>query len=162
MSDNRYGNNVVQELADAVLLGYGAAVECESMGYIGGQTGGQLWLRVYAATDISIDGTEYWYIEFESYSSDSVGSMIAPFSVDNSGGINQATGTVETNAHMYLLCKTSSDSTLAFSKGDLITEMAIPEKLCRLLEHDYVNVRNITDKSAASERIDILLCINPS
>jgi len=165
MADSRYGNNVVAELSDALVIGYGGTTaDTTSMAYIGGQTGGQLWLRVYAHTAVSIATGEYWYIEFQAFTADTAASADSPFSTSNSGGINQATGTAETDAHYYPLHKTSADGTLAFAAGDLITEMAIPEKLCRLLSLDYVQLTNITDKTdpGADETIDVLLCVNPS
>ena len=165
MADYRYGRNIVAELSDAQSLGYGgSASDTTNMGYIGGQTGGQLYISVFAHTAISIATGEYWYIEFESYSADTAASAIAPFSTANSAGISQATGTAETNAHIYLLHKTSDDAQLDFAAGDLICEFAVPEVMCRLLSHDYVQLSQVTDKSdpGTDETIDVLLTVKPS
>lgn len=161
----RYGNNVVAALSEGVAIGYGGStVDTTSMGYIGGQTGGQLWLRVYARTAVAIGSGEYWYIEFQAYTADTAASADSPFSTSNEGGINQATGTAEPEAHYYPLHCTSADGAADWAAGDLICEMAIPEKLCRLLSLNYVQLTNITDKSdpGADETIDVLLCVNPS
>lgn len=162
MSENRYGNNVVQEMSSDTKIGYSGAIDCESMGYVGGQTGGQLWIRIYAHTALTIATGEYWYIEFQSYETDTVGSMDSPYSSDNAGGINQAEGTEELEGHYYLYWKDSNDGEAAWLAGDLIVEMAIPEKMLRLVGHKYVNIMNITDRGDVSETIDVLLCVNPS
>ena len=165
MADYRYGNNVVAELSDAVAIGYdGSTADTTSMYHLVGQTGGQLWIRVYAHTAVTIGTGEYWYIEFQAYTADTAASADSPFSTANSGGINQATGTAEPEAHYYPLHCTSADGEASWAAGDLITEMAIPEKLCRLLSLDYVQLTNVTDKTdpGTDETIDVLVCVNPS
>ncbi len=162
---SKYGKIIVGAmLSDAQVLGYSAAqTDSSAMVNVGGQLDGRLWIDVYAQTAISIATGEYWYIEFESFSADTAASAIAPFSADNQGGINGASGTAETNAHIYLLHKTSADGQLDFSAGDLICQMAVPEDLMRLLSHDFVQLTQITDKTdpGTDETIDAFVYVKP-
>jgi hypothetical protein len=165
MSNAYHGKQILGELSDAQVIGYsGAKADSTNMVEIGGATGGQLWINVYAQTAISIATGEYFYIELESWSADLAASAIPPFSTSNSQGINQATGTAESDAHYYLLHKTSADGALVFAAGDLITQCAIPEDMLRLLSHDFVQLTYITDKTdpGVDETVDAFVWVKPS
>jgi len=145
-------------LSAAQTLPNAGGVDSTNMGYIGlGNTGGRIWLDVYANTAITIATGQAFSIEFQSYSSDTAASAIPPFSTANAGGKAGATGTAESDAHYYIMHKTSDDGELAFSAGDLMTQMAIPEDLLRLLSHDYVQLRYLTDADEHTEKVDAFI-----
>ncbi len=156
---NKYGQVPVEQIGDGTALGYDAGtIDTASMFNSVGETMGSLWIEVYAKTAISIASGEYWYIEFQAYSADTAASAVGPFTNANKGGVIGASGTVENDAHQYLLHKTSADGALSFSLGDLICEFGIPDKMLRLKGYPYVQVTNITDKSSgSSETIDVLV-----
>ena len=162
---SKYGKIIVGDmLSDAQALGYGgSALDSTNMVNVGGQLDGRLWIDVYAQTAISIASGEYWYVELETFSADTAASAIAPFSADNQGGINGASGTAETNAHQYLLHKTSADGQLDFSAGDFIGQLAVPEDMMRLLGHTFVQLKQITDKTdpGTDETIDAFVYVKP-
>ena len=165
MANAYYGKVLLGELSDSQPIGFGESRKDSSqMVFIGGPTGGQLWISVYCNVAIDILTSEYWYIELEGGTTSTIGNAVAPFSESNSGGINQATGTLNTNAHMYLLHKVGGDgdAALAFVAGDLITQMAIPEDLFRLLGFDWVNLAMTTDAGSSTDRIDAFVWIKPS
>ena len=162
MADARYGKTIIGELSDAQTLPDGTAVDSTNMVFVGGPTGGQLWINVYAETAVVIATAQAFSIELQSYSADTAASAISPFSTSNKGGIPQATGTSEPDAHYYLLYKTSADNELAFAAGDLITQCAIPEDMLRLLSHDYVQLVYTTDATETSETVTAFVWIKPS
>jgi hypothetical protein len=131
------------------------------MVYIGGQTGGKLWIDVYANGTVAIATAQAFYIELQGYSSDTAASATAPFSNANQGGIEGASGTAHSVAHMYLLHKTSADDAIAFSAGDLMAQIAIPEDMFRLLGYDYVQLRYETDANESSEKVDAFVYVKP-
>lgn len=161
MADARYGKVIVGELSDAQTLPDSTSEDSTNMVYIGGPTAGQLWINVYANTAITIATAQAFNIELEGYSSDTAASATPPFTKTNSGGIPQASGTAENDAHYYLLHKTSADGELAFDAGDLITQCAIPEDLMRLKSYDYVQLKYTTDANESSEKVDAFVWVKP-
>ena len=159
MSDARYGYTIIKELSDAQALPNATTVDSTNMAYVGKGTNYGQVIYVFANTDITIATGQAFSIELESYSSDTAASAIAPFSVDNEGGkVAYGGGTAETNAHIYALHKTIADGELAFSAGDLIAEIPIPEKLLAALGHTYVQLKYTTDADESSEKVDAVLC----
>ena len=149
---------IVKVMSDAQTLPNAGSVDCTNMLETVGSTKGNLWIDVYANTDISIATAQAFSIEFQSFSADTAASAIPPFSVDNLG-MNPSTkgiGTAESDAHMYLLHKTSADGALAFSAGDLITQMAVPEDLMKALSHDFCQLVYLTDASEIAEKVDTI------
>ena len=162
MADARYGKTIIGEFSDAQTLPDSGAVDSTSMVYVGGPTGGQQWINVYATTAVTIATGQAFSIELQSYSADTAASAISPFSTSNGGGIPQASGTSEPDAHYYILHKTSADGELAFAAGDLMTQCAIPEDMLRLLSHDYVQLVYTTDANESSETVTAFVWIKPS
>ena len=162
MANAYYEKNILGELSDAQTLPSTASEDSENMVYIGGPTGGQLWINVYANNAIVIVTGKLFYIELEGWTSDVAANATSPFSITNSGGANHATGILEDNAHYWLLHKTTGDAELQFDAGDLITQCAIPEDMFRLLGYDYVQLRYETDDNESSERVDAFVWIKPS
>lgn len=153
MANEYYGKQILGELSDNQTLPNAGTVDSTNMVNIAGQTNGKLWIDVYAGTDISIADDKKFYIELEGYSSDDNDSATPPFSTANSGGMQGASGVLESDAHYYLLHKTADDGALAFSKGSLITQCAIPEDLFRLLKYDFVQLKYTTDADESSETV---------
>ena len=158
-----YGKNIVGELplSDAQTLPDSTDDDSTNMVYVGNPTNGQLWINVYANTAITIATGAVFNIELESYSDgDTPASAIAPFTKDNAHGeIANGDGTAETDAHIYLLHKTSADTELAFSAGDLITQCAIPEDMLNAIGHTYVQLKYETDADESSEKVDAFVWV---
>lgn len=155
---SKHGQVPVIQLSDAVELGWGGSpVDTTVMFNIAGATNGKLWIYVYANTAITIDTGEYWYIEFQAFTADTAASADSPFSTTNAGGIVGASGTLNNEAHIYLLHKTSGDGELAFIKGDLICEFGIPDTMCRLVSYDWAQITNITDAADDNSKIDVMI-----
>jgi len=154
MSNQYFGKIILGELCDAMTLPNATTKDSTSMVYIGDETLGRLWIDVYANTALAVSSGNTFSIEFQSYSADSAASAIPPFSTANSGGIQGASGTAESDAHLYLLHKTSADGALDISEGSLICQMAIPEDLCRLLSHTYVQLTFLTDEDLSAQKVD--------
>ena len=159
MANAYYGKNIVGELCDAMTLPNATTKDSTAMVFIGGPTNGQLWIDVYANTALAVLTTSTFSIEFQSFSSDLAASAIPPFSTANKGGIPGATGTAESDAHLYLMHKTAADGALAISIGSLIAQMAIPEDLCRLLAHDYVQLTFLTDENLSAQTVDAFVYV---
>ena len=153
MANERFGKVIIGELSDNQTLPSSTAVDSTNMVYIGGQTGGRLWIDVYATTDITISTGNLLYITIEGFTADTAGSATAPFSINNDSGIDGASGTSEPNAHYCLLNKTTGDAELQFSDNDLITQGAIPEDLFKLLSYTWVQLRYETDANESSETV---------
>jgi len=150
----QYGKEVLGMLSEEQTLpGDGTPVASSAMCYIAGPALGKLWIDVYAATDIEIASGNLLYIEIRGFTSDDTSSATVPYTINNQGGIFGASGTLETDAHYYLLCKTSATTALNFSSGDLITQGAIPEDMFRLLSYDYVELLYTVDTSEAAEKV---------
>jgi len=162
MANAYYGKTILGELSDAQTLPNATAVDSTAMVYVGGKTGGSLWINVYANTAVTIATGQAFNIEFQSFSADTAASAIPPFSTSNKGGMYQASGTAESDAHIYLLHKTSADGELAFAAGDLMCSFGVPEDLMRLLSHTYVQLVYTTDANESSETVDAFVWIKPS
>ena len=163
MANSYYGKTPLGELSDAQALPNATAVDSTNMVYVGGKTGGSLWINVYANTTIVIATAQAFSIEFQSFSTDTAASAISPFSTANKGGIYQATGTSEDEAHIYLLHKTSTEGELNFAAGDLMCSFGIPEDMLRLLSHDYVQLVYTTDADeSAAEKVDAFVWVKPA
>ena len=163
MANAYYGKQIIGELSDAQALPNATSVDSTNMVEIVGATGGQLWINVYANTAISIATGQLFYIELQGFSADTAASATSPFSTANNGGINPASGTLEDEAHYWLLHKTSGDGQLDFAAGDLVTQCAIPEDMFRLLSYDFVQLRYETDADESStEKVDAFVWIKPS
>ena len=162
MSNTYYGKVIVGELSDAQSLPNAGGADSTNMVGIAGATGGQQWISVYANTAISIATGQAFSIELQGFTSDTAASATSPFSTSNGSGRNHATGTLEDNAHYYLLHKTSADAQLDFAKGDLVAQCAIPEDMFRLLGYDFVQLRYLTDADESSEKVDALVWVKPS
>jgi hypothetical protein len=162
MADARYGKHIVGELSDSQTLPNATSADSTNMVYIGGQTGGQLWINVYAQNAVEIATGQAFNIELEGYSSDTAASATPPFSTANQGGVNGVTGTAESDGHYYIFHKTSADGEAAFAAGDLITQCAIPEDLFRLLEYDYVQLKYTSDADESADIVDAFVWIKPS
>jgi len=146
---------VVGILSDAQTLPNATSVDSTNMVDITGPTKGNMWINVYANTAITIATGQAFNIELEGFTADTAASATPPFSVDNNGMKTSVdTGTAESDAHFYLLHKTSADGELGFSAGDLVTQVAIPEDLFRALEYDFVQLKYTTDASEVSEKVD--------
>ena len=160
MANAYYGRtNIVGELSDAQDLPSATAVASDSMVYIGGQTGGKLWIDVYANTALSIATGQLLTIEIQGYTADTTGSATSPFSTANQSGIQGASGTLEDNAHYCLLQKTTADDQLDFTQYSLITQGAIPEDMFRLLSYDWVQLYYTTDANESSELVDAFVYV---
>ena len=159
MANTYHGKQVLGELSDGQTLPNAGTADSTNMVYIGGPTNGKLWIDVYALTALAVSSGNTLSIEFQSYSADTAASAIPPFSTTNKGGIPGASGTAESDAHMYLLHKTSADGALDISAGSLICQMAIPEDLCRLLSHDYVQITYLTDEDLSAQTVDAFVYI---
>lgn len=160
MANAYYGKtNIIGELSDAQTLPSATAAASTNMVYIGGQTGGRLWIDVYANTAISIATGQLLSIEIQGYTSDTSGSATSPFSVTNSSGRQGASGTSEDNAHYHILSKTTADDQLDFDQYDLVTQAAIPEDMFRLLSYDYVQLYYTTDANESSEKVDAFVYV---
>ena len=147
-------------LSDSQILPNATSVDSTNMAYVGGQTGGKLRIAVYAAEAIAIATGQAFNIELQTFSSDTAASAISPFSNANKGA--QAAGTSGTShdvAHMYLLHKTSGDDAIAYTKGDLIVDIGLPEPMMALLGHDYVQLVYTTDadESGSNEDVDAFI-----
>jgi len=153
MANNYHGKEILGELSDAQTLPNATSVDSTNMVFVGFQTNGGLWIDVYAETAVTIATGQAFNIELEGYTSDTASSATPPFSTSNAGGIQGASGTAESDAHYYILHKTSADGELAFAAGDLITQCAIPEDLFRLLSYDYVQLKYTTDANESSETV---------
>ena len=149
---------IVKVLSDAQTLPNAGSVDSTNMVNIVGATKGNLWINVYANTDITIATAQAFNIELEGYTSDTAASATPPFSKDNEGMATSKNGggTAESDAHMYLLHKTSADGELAFSAGDLIAQCAVPEDLLRALSYDYVQLKYTTDADEQTEKVDAI------
>ena len=55
-----------------------------------------------------------------------------------------------------MIHKTSADGELAFSAGDLITQIAVPEDLFRALNYDFAQLKYTTDADESSEKVDAI------
>jgi hypothetical protein len=157
---NTYGLDPIVQLGDGTALGYGESAVKTNMAEVGKPTNGALWLSVFAKTAISIATVEYLSVELISYSDDTIGSAIAPFNTGNNGGnVSYGGADAETNAHLYLLHKTSGDDELDFAAGDLICDIGIPEATLNAIGHNHIAVSTITDKTApgTDETIDVIL-----
>lgn len=161
MANAYYGKEILGELSDAQTLPNATSVDSTNMVYIGPRTNGKLWIGVYANTAISIATGQAFYIELEGYSSDTAASATSPFSTANKAGYPGTSGTGETDAHYYLLHKTSADGQLDFSAGSLITQCAIPDELFDLLSYTYVQLKYTTDANESSECVDAFVYTRP-
>jgi len=160
MANAYYGKNIVGELSDAQALPDATTDDSTEMVYVGNRTNGQLWINVYANTDITIATGQAFNIELEAYSSDTAASATAFFSSGNAHGeCANGDGTDEADAHYYLLHKTSADGELAFSAGDLITQCAIPEDLLNAVGYDWVQLKYTTDADESSEKVDAFVWV---
>jgi len=149
---------IVKVLSDAQTLPSATSVDSTNMVEVGLATKGNLWINVYANTDITIATGQAFNIELEGYTADTAASATPPFSVDNGGMATSVNGggTAESDAHFYLLHKTSADGELAFSAGDLITQIAVPEDLFRALSYDFAQLKYTTDVNESSEKVDAI------
>ncbi len=156
---NRYGKNIVDVmLSDGQTLPSTTSEDSTNMAFVGGKTGGKLRCAVYAKTAISIATGQLLYIELQAYSADTAASATSPFSTANKGAqANIGSGTLEDNAHMYLLHKTTADGQLDFAAGDLIADIGLPEDNLALLSYDYVQLRYETDANESSETVDAFI-----
>jgi len=155
MANYLYGKNYVGSLAAAQTLPNATTDDSTNMVYVGGKTGGRLWIDVYANNAVEIATGQAFNIEFESYSADTASSAIAPFSTGNLGGrCKSGEATEETTAHYYILHKTDADDECAFVAGDLMTQMAIPEDLLHALGHTYVQLKYTSDADESADKID--------
>lgn len=147
MANNYHGRvNIVGELSDAQALPNATSSDSTNMVDIGDPTLSHLWIDVYTESGLTVSTGNAFSIELESYSADTAASAIPPFTKDNGGGIQGASGTAESDAHMYLIHKTSADGELAFSANDLVTQIAIPEDLLRLSGHTFVQLKYNSDE----------------
>ena len=163
MANAYYGKTILGELSDAQALPNATAVDSTNMVYVGGKTGGSLWINIYANTAISIATGQAFNIEFQSYSADTAASAISPFSTANAGGMYEGSGTSEDEAHVYLLHATNADGQLDFAAGDLMCSYGIPEDNLRLISHDYVQLVYTTDADeSATEKVDAFVWIKPA
>jgi len=153
--------NVVGWLSDNQALPSATTADSTNMVYVGGSTNGALMLSIFANTAISIATGQAFSIELQAYSSDTAASADSFYSEVNLGGINQTTGTVNPEAHIYLLHKTSADAQLDFSAGDLIYECALPDNMLRLVSYDYVQLLYTTDANESSETVDAFIWAKP-
>ena len=142
-------------LSDGQTLPDATSVDSTNMAYVGGPTGGKLRLAVYAKTAIAIASAQAFNIEFQAYSADTAASATSPFSNANDGAQAAAgSGTLHDEAHLYLIHKTSADGAIAFSAGDLIIDIGLPESNLALLSYDYVQLVYTTDATETGETVD--------
>src|SRR6056297_82752 len=127
-------------LSDDQTLPNAQSEDSDNMVNIVGPTKGNLWIDVYAGTDITTATGQAFNIELEGYTADTAASATPPFS--------------DTDAHYYLLHKTSADGELAFDEGDLITQCAVPEDLLDAQSYDYIQLKYTTDADESSEKVD--------
>jgi hypothetical protein len=149
--------NIVGWLSDNQALPNATAADSTAMVEIGGQTNGNLMLSIFANTAISIATGQAFNIELQAFTADTAASADSFYSEDNLGGINQATGTVNAEAHHYILHKTSGDAQLDFAAGDLIWECALPDNMLRLISYDFVQLVYTTDADESSETVDAFI-----
>ena len=99
MANAYYGKTILGELSDAQAFPNAAAVDSTNMIYVGGKTGGSLWINVYANTAITIATGQAFNIEFQSYSADTAASATSFITSSNGGATTSfATGTTLANA----------------------------------------------------------------
>ena len=155
----RYGKNIVDVmLSDSQILPNATSVDSTNMAYVGGPTGGKLRIAVYAAEAIAIADGQAFNIELQTFSSDTAASAISPFSNANDGAqAAGGSGTSHDVAHMYLLHKTTADDAIAFTAGDLMVDIGLPEPMMALLGHDYVQLVYTTDANESSETVDAFI-----
>ena len=140
-----YGKNIVGSLCDAQTIN---TTEDSSMVYIGGRTGGDLWIDVYANTAWTIDSGEELTIQLQGFTSDAGTSATSPFSTGNAGGqCISGGGTSEPDVLYYIFYNTSAQDAAGFAAGDLVTQCAIPEDLFHALAYDYVQLAFTCDTS---------------
>ncbi len=138
---NGYNIDAEMILSDAQALPNATSGDTTNMVNIGGKTGQKLVMEFYAVTDIAIATGQAFNIEFQAYTSDTGASAVSPIS----------------NAHVYILHKTSADGALAYSAGDLIAEYAIPENLLAENSYDWVQAVYTTDADESSETINAFI-----
>ena len=154
--------NIVGWLSDNQALPNTTSADSTNMVEIGGTTNGLLMISVFANTAISIADTKALTITFEAYSSDTAASAVFPASYNNSGGINQASGTALANgAGVMSFTFTASGGAMAWAAGDLIVEFAVPDTMCRLLEYDFVQLKYTTTANESSETVDAIVWARP-
>ena len=146
MANAYYMKNILGELCDAQTIN--TAEDSTNMVYIGGKTGGNLWIDVYANTAWTIASGEELTIQLQGYTADTAASATSPFSTGNAGGRCVAgAGTNEPDALYYIFYNTSDQGAAAFDAGDLVTQCAIPEDMFNALAYDYVQLAFTTDTS---------------
>ena len=152
---NNYGKQVITMLSDGQDLPNNTSVDSDSMAYVGGTTNGSLAISVYANTAISIADTKVFKIDLQGYTSDTAASATSPFSSSNSG----LTGTALANATApyTIFDGLASGGAMAFSKGDLITQVVLPQELLDKLSYDWVQLVYTTTADESSELVDAFL-----
>jgi len=156
MANAYYGKEILGELSDAQALPSTASVDSTNMVYIGDNTGGHLWIDVYACTAVAIANTFVLHIAMQGFTADTAASATAPHSIANQSGIPGASGTVltEGTAFFYLMHMTAGTAGVSWTAGDLIAQAAIPEDMFRLLSYDYVQLVYTTTANESSETVD--------
>jgi len=150
--------NVVGVLADDLAFPIGTTGDSTNMVEIGGSTNGQLMLSIFAGTNgLTVATGQAFLMELQGYTADTAASADSFYSTSNSGGINQASGTLHQEAHMYPIHKTSADAGLAFSAGDLIYECALPDNMLRLVSFDFVQLVTLTDEDLRAYNYDAFI-----
>ena len=152
MANNYHGKTILGELMDNVTVSSSASTDSTAAVYVGKETGGNLWVEVYAGdTAVVMENTDTLGFYLQSDDAGTLADCEAPVSHDNAGGKVGATGTFaheETNeiaadAATYGLSITAGSGTVTFAAGDLIAEIGIPDTMMRLCGHTYINLKTI-------------------
>jgi hypothetical protein len=99
-------------------------------------------IRIYAHNDLTIPANKSLKISLEAYSDDTRASAAGPFR--GTSGWQPA--------RYFLFYKDSNDAQVAFSAGDLVTAMAIPQEF--LHDRRYLQLRIQTDASLSGAGLD--------
>ena len=161
MANNYHGKTILGELMDGVSVPQNTSADSTAALYVGKETGGNLWLEVYACTGFTISDTKAISFFLQSDDAGTLGDCEAPITTSNAGGKVGATGTNEHDAtHIaadgatygcYVLATTGDVTWVA---GDLLCEIAIPETMMRLAGHTYVNLKVISTDADVSGTLD--------
>ena len=150
-----YGKQVITMLSDGQALPNATAGDSTSMAFIGRRTGGGLVLSVYAKTALAVATGQAFSIELQGFTADTAASATSPFSTSNDG--TQGSGTLEDNAHYYLIHKTSADGALDVSAGAMITQIVLPGELLDQLNYDWIQLVYSTDENLSAQTVDAIL-----
>jgi len=131
-------------LSDGQALPNNTAADSTNMVKVGGPTGGKTSILVYAATDIDVLTGKVASIELQAFTSDTAASAVSPI----------------TAAHVYGLHKTAADAAIDLAAGDLVTEIAIPDRLLNENSYTWVQLVYATDDDLSAMKVNAFVVID--